>query len=80
MADLAKFEDTEREIAKAENALLALDKFVAVDFGEDDMYHLEEHENGADNMATKTHIQAHKRHAEEKLRARLAENFIEAAF
>ena len=71
MPDLEKFEDTERKIAQAENGLLKLNKFVGVDFEEDDIYHLEEHEKGGDNMPTKAHIQSHKRQAEQKLREKM---------
>lgn len=80
MPDLKKFEDTERKIAQAENVLLEHGKFVGVDFGEDDMYHLEEHEKGSDNMTTKMHINSHIRNAEAKARDKFEEHAIEASF
>lgn len=79
MAQLKKFEDTERKIAQSENVLLSHGKSVSVDFEEDDTYHLEEHEKGSDNMTTKLHIKRHLENHEEKIRIRMQKHEIETS-
>jgi len=79
MPELPKFKETEKNIAQAENALLEYGKYVSVDWEEDDAYHLEEHEKGSDNMATKLHIKNHMKNAESKIRAKMENLHIESS-
>ena len=79
MPDLEKFEKTERKIAQAENVLLEHGKLVSVDWEEDDIYHLEEHEKGADNMPTKLHIKRHISNAEAKAQEKMSKHEVESS-
>ena len=79
MADLEKFEETERKIAQAENELLEHGKFVSVDWDENDIYHLEEHEKGSDNMLTKLHIKRHVQNLESKATEKIHDHMVESS-